>query len=419
MPDLSIGQTPAYVYDLDEVRRAHALLRSALPQPSTLFYSLKANPHPAIVTTLREAGCGAEVCSPGELAAALRAGVAPARILYTGPGKRDEDVGNAIMSGVVLFSVDSPVGMDQLGRIALGLGRRVRCLLRLNGSRPAPGQGLAMTGVTSQFGADVDWVKAEPGRFLSRPGAGLAGFHLFMGTGLSGERELINQFEMSVATARDLSDVMAVEPEMLDLGGGFGAPFARPGELPRLPGLAMRLSEILDAAFPGWRHGCPEVTFESGRYLTSTSGTLFTRVLDLKHSHGRPVIVLESGIHHLGGNSGLRRLPPVAPELDSPELDGEAREGELDGAMVAGPLCTPLDTWATNATLPALRPGDLIRVPNVGAYGLSASLLAFLSHPAPREVVVEAGRVIEVSRLNLVRRTEHRTMKDSPWTHTS
>src|SRR3989442_2461657 len=91
---------PAYVYDLAEVRRAHALLRSALPQPSELFYSLKANPHPRVVGALVGLGCSAEVCSPGELAAALEAGVATDRVLYTGPGKRDDEVTAPLAAGV-------------------------------------------------------------------------------------------------------------------------------------------------------------------------------------------------------------------------------------------------------------------------------------------------------------------------------
>src|SRR2546422_7925517 len=118
-------ETPAYVYDLDELRRSHALLRQALPVPSELFYSFKANPHPLIAGTLRQAGCRAEVCSPGELAVALDAGFPVEDILYTGPGKRDQDVIDAVKAGVTWFSVDSPHGLAQVMRLA---GDLVRCL---------------------------------------------------------------------------------------------------------------------------------------------------------------------------------------------------------------------------------------------------------------------------------------------------
>src|SRR5258708_13377656 len=91
---------PAYVYDLDEVARAHRLLSDALPRPSTLLYSLKANPHPAVVRTLAALGCGAEVSSAAELAAALDAGVAPGDIQYTGPGKSDPALAEAVKPGL-------------------------------------------------------------------------------------------------------------------------------------------------------------------------------------------------------------------------------------------------------------------------------------------------------------------------------
>lgn len=235
-------ETPAYWYDLDEVRRSHARLAAALPEPSELYYSLKANPHPAIVAALHQAGCGAEVSSPGELQAALDGGVPPGGILYTGPGKRASAVAAAIKSGVTFFSVDSPRGLDQVAEAAQLMGQSARCLVRVNDTRPAAGHGLTMTGVASQFGADVEWMLAEPERFAARPGAAVAGFHLYMGSNLPGEEALAAQFTRSARTARLLADRCAIDVEVLNLGGGFGAPFARRGSLPSFPTLAPRLA---------------------------------------------------------------------------------------------------------------------------------------------------------------------------------
>ncbi len=394
LPEL---ETPAYVYDTDEVRRGHAALTAALPAPSDLYYSLKANPHPALLATLRETGCRAEVCSPGELAAALDAGFAADEMLYTGPGKRDVDLAEALKAGVRWFSVDSPYGLDQLDAVAGSLGTPVRGLLRVNDVTPGPGQGLRMTGVASQFGADTDWVEARPDLFGHREHVRVAGFHLYAGSNLASVDTLMAQFEQAVTTARRLADALAVEIEVLDLGGGFPAPFARTGDRPALDTLDARLADLLDAVMPGWRSGSPVVAFESGRYLVATCGSLLVRVLDVKRSHGRDIVVLDAGINHLGGMSGLRRLPPLVPRLVRADGAGEGRGFER--AVVAGPLCTPLDTWARDVPLPAVRPGDLLAVPNVGAYGLYASLVAFLGHPAPIEVVVRDGRLTEMSRL--------------------
>ncbi|WP_431728001.1 type III PLP-dependent enzyme [Verrucosispora sp. TAA-831] len=396
-------ETPAYRYDLAAVRANHAALRAALPTPSRLYYSLKANPHPAIVATLHQAGCSAEICSPGELATALAAGVPGDRMLYTGPGKRDAEVVGAVEAGVRWFSVDSPGALDQADRIAAGLGTTLHCLLRVNDRMPNPGQGLTMTGVASQFGADVDWIEREPEAFRSRSAAVVSGFHLYTGSNVESVDALVTQFASAAATAHRLRDLLGIELTLLNLGGGFGAPFARAGHNADLTGLDAQVRTALDGLFPGWPDGNPVIAFESGRFLTATAGSLLTRVLDVKHSHGTPVIVLESGINHLGGMSGLRRLPPLVPALHPDGSTDPADESALTGAIVAGPLCTPLDTWARAATLPDVRPGDVLSVPNVGAYGLSASLLAFLGHPAPLEVVCDGEQVVETSRLTLTR----------------
>jgi diaminopimelate decarboxylase len=407
LADLAAVPTPAYVYDLAEVRRNHRLLGAALPAETGLYYSLKANPHPALLAALLDRGVRPEICSTGELDAALAAGWSGADALYTGPGRSDAETADALRRGVRLFSVDSPYAIDQLDRLAGALGITARCLLRVNDDQPVPGQGLAMTGVASQFGADAGWVLAEPERFTSRPRAEIVGLHLYMGTNLTAADALYGQFRHSLATARRLGEVLAghgVRLRILDLGGGFGAPFAKTGETLDLTALRPRLEALFDEELRGWRTRAPEVVFESGRYLVGTAGTLLTSVLDVKRSQGKDIVVLASGINHLGGMAGLRRLPPLIPHLVRTTA-GDAAAPELD-AMVVGPLCTPLDTWARGTKLPALYPGDLVAVPNVGAYGLYASLVGFLAHPLPAEAVVDSdrpGSAPEVTRMALTR----------------
>lgn len=394
-------ETPAYVYDLAEIRANTARLRAALPAGSRLYYSLKANPHPCVLTELRAQAVAPEVCSPGELDSALAAGWPADQVLYTGPGKRDRDVIQALRLGVREFCVDSPAALDQLDRLAEVANVDVRCLLRINGDHPASGGGLAMTGVASQFGADTGWVLAEPERFGDRYRVSVVGLHFYMGTNIVAVDDLLAQFDQDLGTVTRLAK--ALQPyvtglDVVDLGGGFAAPFAKSSPPVDLSGLRTGLEELLDAQLAGWRDGTPHVAFESGRYLVGTAGTLLTRVLDVKRSHGKDVAVLESGINHLGGMAGLRRLPPVNPDLVAP-VGFRAGLDPVSTTIVTGPLCTPLDSWSRNAPLPPLRVGDLLSVPNVGAYGLYASLLAFLGHPAPVEVVIDGDRLVHVSRL--------------------
>jgi diaminopimelate decarboxylase len=387
--------TPAYVYDLAAVRRAHDDLRRALPQPSRLYYSLKANPHPRVVAQLLELGCRAEVSSPGEIRAALEAGADPVDLLLTGPGKTEALVGYALDEGVTRFSVESPTDLERVDSLAAARDVCVDCLLRVNADEPVPGVGLAMTGVASQFGVDASWVAREPSRFR-----GVTGLHLYMATNLVAEDDLVRQFEVGLRLAERLGGLLG-SLEEVDLGGGFGAPYGQAGDRPSFPLLAPRLAGLLDERLPGWRRAAPRVAFESGRYLVAESGTLVCRVVDVKETKGETFAIVDTGINHLGGMAGLRRVPRIVPDLEPLEPGGEdADEGE---GILAGPLCTPLDRFGRVPGLSRLDVGDLVAIPNVGAYGLTASLLAFLGFEPPAEVVVDGEEVVQASRLDVRR----------------
>lgn len=407
LPDLVRRHgTPLYVYDVADLRRAHADLREAIGAGSTLYYALKANPHPLVAGELARLGCGCEVASAGEVGLALSAGFAAADILFTGPAKSDADLDAALTAGVRRFSVDSPADLRRLGRAAADYGVTLSCLLRVNADRAVPGMGLTMTGTASQFGADASWVTSCPEAFASAGGARVTGLHLYMGTNIDDLEVLCAQFATSVALAGSLRRLLGGGLLDIDLGGGFGMPYARIGRRPSYRELAARLPPLCDRDLPGWREGLVRLAFESGRYLAGGCGVLVCQVIDVKVSKGRTFVLLDAGINQLGGMSGLRRVPRIVPDLLPLAGAADAARGWIEDCVVAGPLCTPLDTWCQGVRLPRLRPGDLVATPNVGAYGLTASLVAFLGHgPAP-EVVVDSDRPGEpprASRLALVR----------------
>jgi diaminopimelate decarboxylase len=391
--------TPVYVYERPEVTAAHEALRAALPAGTGLYYSLKANPHPDVAAALAERGCRAEVSSVGEIDAAATAGFPAATTLMTGPGKTRDDMAYALAHGVRRFSVDSPEDLRRLGSTATAQGVEVDCLLRLNPDTPLPGMGLSMTGTASQFGADVSWMRREPHRFTDVRSAKVSGLHCYMGTNIADADLLTAQFTSTIGLAAELVDTLGLDVAELDIGGGFGAPYAREGARPSLDGIRTAVEDALDAGFPGWGQAAPLVTFESGRYLTGTSGTLLSRVVDVKNSKGRTFVVLDAGINQLGGMAGLRRVPRIAPTL----VPVTPRHGRIEDCVVTGPLCTPLDTWSDGVDLPETEPGDLVAVPNVGAYGLTASLVAFLGHPAATEVVLDGDRIVSATRMRTER----------------
>lgn len=405
--------TPLYVYELDRVSAAYSDLRNSLPPGLIIYYSLKANPHPGIARALRAAerwpSCRAEVSSVGELSVALEAGFAADECLYTGPGKTEGELTTAISSGVRLFSVESLTDLRRAGNVAVRTGTVIDCLLRINSVSSGAATSIRMTGKPSQFGIDSETLETLLPRLRAVRGTRIAGAHFFSQSNAKDESSLLSELQQSVITAARLQADLGLPMEILDIGGGFAAPYAVPGERPVYRRLRAELGDTLDQHFPDWRSGTPQVICESGRYLVADCGELVSSVINIKESRGQRFVILDAGINTIGGMAGLGRLMPLAVQPD--DRRGPA---ELDAATLVGPLCTPGDVLSRNARLHANGVGDIVTVPNAGAYGVTASLVTFLSRPAPHEVVLRGGEVESVSQLR-VRRTEDRDPLSPEW----
>ncbi|MGP4013067.1 type III PLP-dependent enzyme [Streptomyces sp. 4N124] len=390
--------TPLYVYDLDRARAARRDLFGWLPEGFEVFYAFKANPHVDLVRALRDGegpACKAEISSTGELAAALEAGYAGCDILYTGPGKTPQELREALASGVRTFSAESLTDLEHIGAAAVEHGVVADCLLRINSAQAGATTSIRMTGAPTQFGIDSETIPAVAGRLRAVPGTSVAGLHLFSQSNARDEAALIDELTHTIEVAAAVQEELGVPLRLLDIGGGFSVPYAQHGERARYPKLRAELEASLDVHFPGWREGAPRLAVESGRYLSGDSGTLVARVSNVKVSRGKKFVILDAGINTFGGMSGLGRLLPVSVHVEA--------DGEREQASLVGPLCTPGDVLGRQIEVPPLSPGDLVRIPNTGAYGPTSSLLMFLGRPAPTEVAVEGGAVVSVSRIEHVR----------------
>jgi len=372
--------TPLYVYDLAVLRRSAERLLTALPEDSTLLYSMKANPLPSVLDALQRAGCGSEVSSPGELATALGTGNTAQPVLYTGPAKSVDELRAAAEAGV-LVSCESAAEVERARR---ALGRTpLRAILRIQPS------GDTKAGLSMAEGRQFGLLEDEAVE-LCRDLAGdveVLGFHCYAGSQFPTCEALLDVFATAAELMARLARACRIELRVADLGGGFPWPYAEPGAgldlTPLAAGFAEALAPLREAGAQPW--------FESGRALVAPAGRLLTRVMDVKRREGRTLVILDAGVNVLGGMSGLGRVlrpATVLRNLSRPE------GGELT-ADVVGPLCTPLDRLAVNTLIAEPRIGDLLCVENVGAYGATAALGPFLSRPAAVEVVVDDDAVVE------------------------
>ncbi|GAA1007814.1 pyridoxal-dependent decarboxylase, exosortase A system-associated [Acrocarpospora pleiomorpha] len=376
-----VGSTPFFAYDRDLVTRRVAAVRAALPDGVQLSYAVKANPMPALLQHVSGLVDGFDVASAGELRHALDTSTPAERISFAGPGKTVEELSQAIAAGVTV-ELESETELARVRAISAATGIRARVAFRVNPDFTVRGSGMRLGGGPQQFGIDAERVP----EVLAGLGddVDFQGFHVFAGSQ--------NLRADSICEAQDrtvdlILELAAVSPPVryLNLGGGFGIPYSRrdhPLDLdPIGDNLARLMRERITPHLPEAR-----VVIELGRYLVGEAGVYITRVVDRKESRGTTFVVVDGGLHHqlaASGNFGqvIRRNYPmaVANRLGEP-LDAPVN--------VVGCLCTPLDLLGDRVELPRIEIGDLIVLFQAGAYGLTASPTAFLSHPAPVEVLV-------------------------------
>jgi diaminopimelate decarboxylase len=377
-----VGRTPFYAYDRALLVQRVGELRAILPPGVKLHYAMKANPFPPLVAQLVQMVDGIDVASSGELKVALDAGASPAGISFAGPGKRIEELRQAVAAGI-LVNVESFREIALLSEISRALGRPARVAVRVNPDFELKASGMKMGGGPKQFGIDAEAVPAALAEIGCR-GLAFEGFHLFVGSQNLKAAAIIEAQQKSFELALRLAEHAPAPVRVLNLGGGFGIPYFPGEERLELAPLGANLALLAERA----RTALPdaELVIELGRFLVGEAGVYVTRILDRKVSRGQVFLVCDGGLnHHLAasGNFGqvIRKNYPVA-------IGNRMAAAEKEVASVVGPLCTPLDLLADRMSLPRAEPGDLVVIFQSGAYGASASPQAFLGQPPVVEVLV-------------------------------
>lgn len=377
------GQTPLFAYDMGIVEAQACRFRDAMPGGLHLHYAIKANPFAPLLARMAGLVDGFDIASGGELDMALATRVAPERISFAGPGKRDDELLAAILAGVTINLESEGEGRRAIA-MAERAGKTPRLAVRVNPDFDLKGSGMRMGGGAKPFGIDADRAAALA-RTMMDAGADWRGWHIFAGSQNLDPFAIIETQAATVALAARLSDEAGATPPLVNLGGGFGLAYF-PGDVPldiRPIGAALgdalggRADILADSAF----------AIELGRWLVGEAGVYLTRVVDVKMSQGETFVVVDGGLHHqlaASGNFGtvVRRNYPMAIANRFGTAPAE------QPVTVVGCLCTPLDRLGDKVSLPPVEEGDIVAIFLAGAYGASASPQAFLGHPGPTELLL-------------------------------
>jgi len=377
-----IGQTPFYVYDRQLVAKRVQSLRHAMPDDLKIHYAIKANPMPALVQYMATLVDGFDLASAGEMQTALDTPMPAEQISMAGPGKRPEELKQAIAAGITLH-VESPTELNRIQQISEQLQLIAHIALRINPAFELKASGMKMGGGAKQFGIDEESI---PDILQQIQGSNLdfVGFHIYSGSQNLKAESIIEAQQKTLDLAAKLADHCPKGLKKLNIGGGYGIPYFT-GDIP-LP--LEPIGEALDHAMQRFKQHHPEteIIIELGRYLVGEAGIYVCQVIDKKVSRGQIYLVVNGGLHHhlaASGNFGqvIRKNYPVS-------IGNKIQSAETEIVNIVGPLCTPLDILANKMTLPVTEIGDLVVIHQSGAYGYTASPHLFLSQPECMEALV-------------------------------
>jgi diaminopimelate decarboxylase len=373
--------TPCYVYSRATIERHFRVFDSAFADhPHLVAYSMKANSSQAILNLLGRLGAGADIVSGGELARALAAGIPAERIVFSGVGKRADELAAALDAKILLFNVESEPEIALLDEVARARRAVAQIAFRVNPNIDAKTHPYIATGLTSsKFGIPIGEAQRIATGLRGRTGVELVGIDCHIGSQVTE----LGPFKAALEAVLALVDALGAEGHairLIDLGGGLGVPYVPEGRTagPPLP------SELGRAVVERMRGRTERVILEPGRVILGNAGILLTRVLYVKAGAEKTFVVVDAAMNDLIRPSLYKAHHEIWPVTKTEA----ASEQVVD---VVGPICESSDFFAKDRQMPRVEAGALLAIMGAGAYGF-AMASTYNSRPLAAEVMVSGDR---------------------------
>lgn len=374
----------AYIYDLKALRNHVVKVVKHLPDNCFMYYAVKANAHPNIISALAPIVHGFEVASGGEIRK-VRAVCPEAELIFGGPGKVDDELHEAITKKVKYIHVESLQELNRLKEIVHHRRDKVSILLRVNLRDALPVGRLQMAGTATQFGIDELEVETVLAEALEDRYIQVAGFHFHALSNNLDEEEHLRFISHCYEKSEMWAERFGIPISVVNVGGGIGINYDDVEKQFSWSSFTEKLSEYLPK-----KENFPALYFECGRYLTAFSGYYIAEVLDIKQNHGKWFVILRGGSHHFRLPAAWKHNHPFEViEVDDWPYSFSRPELCRERITVAGELCTPNDILARDVFIERLQIGDLLLFQMAGAYGWDISHRDFLSHSYPQQLFME------------------------------
>ncbi len=373
--------TPAYVYSRATIERHFRVFDDAWEgQDHLVCYAVKASSNLAILSLLAKLGAGFDIVSIGELERVLRAGGDPAKVVFSGVGKRRDEIRRALEVGILCLNVESRAELEMISEVATSMGKRAPISMRINPDVDAGTHPYISTGLqTNKFG--IPWREAREAYRLATelPSIDVMGLDCHIGSQIADAAPVVEALDRLLSLVDDLQEE-GISIHHLDVGGGLGITYE--DETPPTPAsYAAALRERLKGR-------SLRVVLEPGRVIMGNAGIMLTRVELVKHNGDKRFIVVDAAMNDLIRPtlySAYHRIVPVGMPADVQDV-----------VDIVGPICESGDFLAQDRELPRLAADDLLAVRSAGAYGFTMAS-NYNSRPRPPEVLVD-GEAVHVIR---------------------
>lgn len=374
--------TPCYVYSRACLRRNFLAYADALGDRGIACYAVKANSNIAILNELAKIGAGFDIVSLGELERVLAAGGKPANIVFSGVGKKPEEMRRALEIGIHCFNVESAAELEVLAQVAADMKLVANVSLRVNPDVDAKTHPYISTGLKeNKFGIDINEAVSVYQRAAQLPSLAIKGVDCHIGSQLTELAPFIDALHRLLKLIDELG-THGITLEHLDLGGGLGVVYQ--DEQP--PAIADYIAEVINEL--GERP--LKLVFEPGRSIVANAGVLLTQVDYLKPSAHKNFAIIDAAM-----NDNIR---PSLYQAWQNVLPLQNQTGETKLWNLVGPVCETGDFMAKDREL-ALQSGDFLAIMSAGAYGFTMSS-NYNTRPRAAEVLVDG------KQSHLIRRRE-------------
>ena len=370
--------TPAYVYSLATLKRHFRVFDQAFAAvPHIVCFSVKANSNIALLKAFAKEGSGFDIVSSGELFRALKAGGDPQKIVFSGVGKKREEIEYALDSGILMFNVESEQELVTLNEIAGAIGKRAPISLRVNPDVDPQTHPYISTGMKkAKFGVDIKKSLETYRKAVALPNVEVVGVDCHIGSQLTS----VTPFIDALAKVREYLERVLVgemrkegtQIRYLDLGGGLGINYH--DETPPLP------DEYAKAIIQGLEGLRITLILEPGRVIVGNAGILLTEVQYLKETDTKKFVIVDGGMNDL-----IRPALYGSYQAIQPVTENNAEKIVAD---VVGPICESGDFFAKDREIARPKRGDLLAIMSAGAYGFTMAS-NYNSHPKPPEILVD------------------------------